>query len=118
MVDYLMNLINFIDSIKNAITDSMQSSHDKTYGIDDIITGYGYANSAYAVNVTLNPIDSVLGTATINVHHDADYKLTRLTGSIDILKITGVTCKGSVDISLVDAPYGDAERFAKATCVW
>lgn len=106
MVNYLMEMINFIDSIKNAITGATSS---KAFGIDDILTGYSYGNSAFTLNVDLKPIDDVLGSGVINIRHNADGELVSLDGNLVVLNITGVSCTGTFDISLAEAIDGDAK---------
>lgn len=106
MVNYLMEMINFIDSIKNAITGATSS---KAFGIDDILTGYSYGNSAFTLNVDLKPIDDVLGSGVINIRHNADGELVSLDGNLVVLNITGVSCTGTFDISLTEAIEGDAK---------
>ncbi len=110
MVNYLMEMINFIDSIKNAITGATSS---KAFGIDDILTGYSYGNSAFTLNVDLKPIDDVLGSGVINIRHNADGELVSLDGNLVVLNITGVNCTGTFDISLAEAIEGDAKTTAK-----
>lgn len=110
MVNYLMEMINFIDSIKNAITGATSS---KAFGIDDILTGYSYGNSAFTLNVDLKPIDDVLGSGVINIRHNADGELVSLDGNLVVLNITGVSCTGTFDISLVEATEGDAKTTAQ-----
>ena len=106
MVNYLMEMINFIDSIKNKITGATSS---KAFGIDDILTGYSYGNSAFTLNVDLKPIDDVLGSGVINIRHNADGELVSLDGNLVVLNITGVSCTGTFDISLAEAIDGDAK---------
>lgn len=106
MVNYLMEMINFTDSIKNAITGATSS---KAFGIDDILTGYSYGNSAFTLNVDLKPIDDVLGSGVINIRHNADGELVSLDGNLVVLNITGVSCTGTFDISLAEAIEGDAK---------
>lgn len=106
MVNYLMEMINFIDSIKNEITGATSS---KAFGIDDILTGYSYGNSAFTLNVDLKPIDDVLGSGVINIRHNADGELVSLDGNLVVLNITGVSCTGTFDISLAEATEGDAK---------
>lgn len=106
MVNYLMEMINFIDSIKNKITGATSS---KAFGIDDILTGYSYGNSAFTLNVDLKPIDDVLGSGVINIRHNADGELVSLDGNLVVLNITGVSCTGTFDISLAQATEGDAK---------
>ena len=110
MVNYLMEMINFTDSIKNAITGATSS---KAFGIDDILTGYSYGNSAFTLNVDLKPIDDVLGSGVINIRHNADGELVSLDGNLVVLNITGVNCTGTFDISLAEATEGDAKTTAK-----
>ena len=110
MVNYLMEMINFIDSIKNKITGATSS---KAFGIDDILTGYSYGNSAFTLNVDLKPIDDVLGSGVINIRHNADGELVSLDGNLVVLNITGVSCTGTFDISLAEAIDGDAKTTAK-----
>lgn len=110
MVNYLMEMINFIDSIKNAITGATSS---KAFGIDDILTGYSYGNSAFTLNVDFKPIDDVLGSGVINIRHNADGELVSLDGNLVVLNITGVSCTGTFDISLAEATEGDAKTTAK-----
>lgn len=110
MVNYLMEMINFIDSIKNEITGATSS---KAFGIDDILTGYSYGNSAFTLNVDLKPIDDVLGSGVINIRHNADGELVSLDGNLVVLNITGVSCTGTFDISLAEAIEGDAKTTAK-----
>lgn len=121
-VDYLLKLINFIDSIGNEIKKATTSTSAKTYGIDDIITGYGCANSAYTVKATLSPIDKVLGDAKINIHYDENngYKLTKLTGEIGLLNVSNglVTCNGTVDINLIGSTFGEAKSLAQNASIW
>lgn len=106
MVNYLMEMINFIDGIKNQITKATSS---KAFGIDDILTGYSYGNSAFTLNVDLKPIDDVLGSGVINIRHNADGELVSLDGNLVVLNITGVSCTGTFDISLAEAIEGDAK---------
>lgn len=110
MVNYLMEMINFIDGIKNQITKATSS---KAFGIDDILTGYSYGNSAFTLNVDLKPIDDVLGSGVINIRHNADGELVSLDGNLVVLNITGVSCTGTFDISLAEAIDGDAKTTAK-----
>ena len=110
MVNYILEMINFIDGIKNQITKATSS---KAFGIDDILTGYSYGNSAFTLNVDLKPIDDVLGSGVINIRHNADGELVSLDGNLVVLNITGVSCTGTFDISLAEAIEGDAKTTAK-----
>lgn len=106
MVDYMMEMLNMIDSIRNAITGATSS---KQFGIDDVLTGYSYGDSTFALKIALNPIDDVLGDANIYIKHDENDELVSLTGDIRLLDITGVKCTGEFTINLVDAVSGDAK---------
>lgn len=106
MVNYILEMINFIDGIKNPITKATSS---KAFGIDDILTGYSYGDSAFTLNVDLKPIDDVLGSGVINIRHNADGELVSLDGNLVVLNITGVSCTGTFDISLAEAIDGDAK---------
>lgn len=106
MVNYILEMINFIDGIKNPITKATSS---KAFGIDDILTGYSYGDSAFTLNVDLKPIDDVLGSGVINIRHNADGELVSLDGNLVVLNITGVNCTGTFDISLAQATEGDAK---------
>lgn len=106
MVDYMMEMLNIIDSIRNAITGATSS---KQFGIDDVLTGYSYGDSTFALKIALNPIDDVLGDANIYIKHDENDELVSLTGDVRLLDITGVKCTGEFTINLVDAVSGDAK---------
>ena len=106
MVDYMMEMLNMIDSIRNAITGATSS---KQFGIDDVLTGYSYGDSTFALKIALNPIDDVLGDANIYIKHDENDELVSLTGDVRLLDITGVKCTGKFTINLVDAVSGDAK---------
>ena len=106
MVDYIMEMLNMIDSIRNAITGATSS---KQFGIDDVLTGYSYGDSTFALKIALNPIDDVLGDANIYIKHDENDELVSLTGDVRLLDITGVKCTGEFTINLVDAVSGDAK---------
>lgn len=106
MVDYMMEMLNMIDSIRNAITGATSS---KQFGIDDVLTGYSYGDSTFALKIALNPIDDVLGDANIYIKHDENDELVSLTGDVRLLDITGVKCTGEFTINLVDAVSGDAK---------
>ena len=109
MVDYMMEMLNMIDSIRNAITGATSS---KQFGIDDVLTGYSYGDSTFALKIALNPIDDVLGDANIYIKHDENDELVSLTGDVRLLDITGVKCTGEFTINLVDAVSGDAKDCA------
>ena len=113
LVDYLLEMVNFIDSIKNAIKGA---DSNKAYGIDDVITGYGYGEEEKAFNVTvnLNAIDDVLGDCNVNIYHDEDFNLTKLDGNITLLKVSGVSCKGSFSITLEESSFGTAKTFVES----
>ena len=64
MVDYMMEMLNMIDSIRNAITGATSS---KQFGIDDVLSGFSYGDSTFALKIALNPIDDVLGDANIYI---------------------------------------------------
>lgn len=106
MVDYMMEMLNMIASIRNAITGATSS---KQFGIDDVLTGYSYGDSTFALKIALNPIDDVLGDANIYIKHDENDELVSLTGDVRLLDITGVKCTGEFTINLVDAVSGDAK---------
>lgn len=106
MVDYMMEMLNMIGSIRNAITGATSS---KQFGIDDVLTGYSYGDSTFALKIALNPIDDVLGDANIYIKHDENDELVSLTGDVRLLDITGVKCTGEFTINLVDAVSGDAK---------
>ena len=106
MVEYMMEMLNMIDSIRNAITGATSS---KQFGIDDVLTGYSYGDSTFALKIALNPIDDVLGDANIYIKHDENDELVSLTGDVRLLDITGVKCTGEFTINLVDAVSGDAK---------
>lgn len=106
MVDYMMEMLNMIDSIRNAITGATSS---KQFGIDDVLTGYSYGDSTFALKIALSPIDDVLGDANIYIKHDENDELVSLTGDVRLLDITGVKCTGEFTINLVDAVSGDAK---------
>ena len=105
-VDYILELVNFIDSINDAITGSTPNA----FGIDDVLTDYSYGDDAFTIKANLKPIDDVLGDATINIHHDPEGNLTALTGSVKLLDITAVSCTGTIDIKLVEPTEGDAKN--------
>lgn len=114
IVDNILEMVNFIDDIKNAITGAMNSEDKAAFGIDDVIKNYGYSDGqqTYSVALDLKPIDSVLGSANIYIKHDDAFNLSALTGNVKLLDITGVSCTGTFDVDLVDSIDGDAKNTA------
>ena len=115
IVDNILEMVNFIDDIKNAITGAMNSEDKAAFGIDDVIKNYGYSDEqqTYSVALDLKPIDSVLGSANIYIKHDDAFNLSALTGNVKLLDITGVvSCTGTFAIDLIDSVDGDARNTA------
>lgn len=115
IVDNILEMVNFIDDIKNAITGAMNGEDKAAFGIDDVIKNYGYSDGqqTYSVALDLKPIDSVLGSANIYIKHDDDaFNLSALTGNVKLLDITGVSCTGTFAIDLIDSVDGDARNTA------
>lgn len=111
MTENILKLVNFSNDVNKEIINSKPNE----FGIDDILTGYSYGNSAFTLNVDLKPIDDVLGDGTIIIYHDANGELTSLGGNITVLNVIGggVTCVATIDISLAEAIEGDAKTTAK-----
>lgn len=107
ITENILKLVNFSNGVNEKITKSTPNE----FGIDDILTGYSYGNSAFTLNVDLKPIDDVLGDGTIIIYHDANGELTSLGGNITVLNVIGggVTCVATIDISLAQAIDGDAK---------
>ena len=103
-------MVNFIDTINNAITGAIDSEEKSAYSIDDIIKDYTYGDSTYKVTLDLKPIDSVLGSAFVNITHDESYNLTRLYGSVKLLDMSGVSCEGTFTIDLAESVDGEAQQ--------
>lgn len=107
ITENILKLVNFSNDVNKEIINSKPNE----FGIDDILTGYSYGNSAFTLNVDLKPIDDVLGDGTIIIYHDANGELTSLGGNITVLNVIGggVTCVATIDISLAQATEGDAK---------
>lgn len=110
LVDYILKMVNFIDTINNAITGAIDSEEKSAYSIDDIIKDYTYGDSTYKVTLDLKPIDSVLGSAFVNITHDESYNLTSLYGSVKLLDMSGVSCEGTFTIDLAESVDGEAQQ--------
>ena len=110
LVDYILEMVNFIDTINNAITGAIDSEEKSAYSIDDIIKDYTYGDSTYKVTLDLKPIDNVLGSALVNITHDESYNLTSLYGSVKLLDMSGVSCEGTFTIDLAESVDGEAQQ--------
>lgn len=114
--EIIFDLVNFSDIVENPIREAIQNPSNNEYGIEDIIKDYSYSegNKAFALQADLSPIDSNLGTAKINILHNDQYSLTKLTGEIGLVKIISAT----LDLSLVDSSYGVATDYVVNKTLW
>ena len=108
-------MINFTDSINDAIVGSNGSGNKNEIGIDDVFTGYSYSSPTYSVKLNLKPIDDVLGQANVHIDHNENSDLLSLYGDIGLLDISGVKANGTFRIDLIDSVDGDAKSLSTAT---
>ena len=98
-----MSLVNFTSAINDEIKKAINSGDKKAYGIDDLIGGYEYSdeNKSFGVCIRLGAIDDVMGDANIKIYHGDNGELVSVGGTVTLLKVTGVTCKGEIsDLTL------------------
>lgn len=101
--DRLLSLVNFTSAINDEIKKAINSGDKKAYGIDDLIGGYEYSdeNKSFGVCIRLGAIDDVMGDANIKIYHGDNGELVSVGGTVTLLKVTGVTCKGEIsDLTL------------------
>lgn len=115
VLDYILEMINFSDTINDAIVDATKSDDKKAFGIDDVLTDYSYSSPTYSVKLNLKPIDDVLGQANVYIDHNENSDLLSLYGDIRLLDISGVTADGTFKIFLVDSVDGEAKSLSTAT---
>ena len=109
VLGYVLKMINFTQTINNAIVDATSADDKNKFGIDDVFVGYSYAAPAFNVKLDLKPIDSVLGRANVYIEHGDDFTFTSLHGDITLLDISGVSAKGTFEIALTDSVDGEAK---------
>lgn len=110
IVNNLLEMVNFIDLINNAINDAVNSEEKSLYGIDDVLKDYCYERPTYSVSLDLKPIDNVLGKANLSLTHDEQFRLVTLSGNVHLLDMTGISCTGSVNIHLLTPVEGEAKE--------
>ena len=115
VLDYILEMINFSDTINDAIVDATKSDDKKAFGIDDVFMDYSYSSPTYSVKLNLKPIDDVLGQANVYIDHNENSDLLSLYGDIRLLDISGVTAEGTFKIFLVDSVGGEAKSLSTAT---
>ncbi len=120
IVDYLMEMINFKQWIRDEITGAMNSeSQGNSYEIKDVWTGYGYTSQAnggqFAIKANLEPIDGNLGPLNLYVGHDTNYNLTTLNGDISLLS---GWCDITFSLQHTTPQYGIATNYAVNETSW
>lgn len=101
ITDYIFELFNFSNLIRNLIENS---NNENLFGVEDILKGYEYSESdkQFKVNTDLSPIDSNLGKLNIQIHHQGNFDnvgvdedgnliadgliLTKLTGDMSLVR--------------------------------
>ena len=116
--DYILQMINFSDTINKAITDAIKSEDKKAYGFDDVLVDYSYTSPTYNLTLNLNAIDDVLGDAVVHIDHDGNSDFSSLYGDITLLNVTGVTAKGQFNINLVSSVDGEAKSLTAQTSLF
>ena len=107
--DYILQMINFTQTINDTITDAINSENKKAFGFDDVLVDYSYSSPTYNLTLNLNAVDDVLGDAVVHIDHDDNSDFSSLYGDITLLNVTGVTAKGQFNIYLVSAVNGEAK---------
>lgn len=126
------------NSIEGIVLDNINNSSTNDFGIEDIFTNYSYSEVAadnaintndklinsgakpkitgdYKVEINLQPIDKNLTSATLDIYHDENYQLYKLTGNLSVLN--GL-CTIRLDTCLGDSQYGDAKNVVKNLVFW
>ena len=117
-IDYILQMINFTQTINSTITDAINSEDKKAFGFDDVLVGYSYSSPTYNLTLNLNAIDDVLGDAVVHIDHDVNSDLSSLYGDITLLNVTGVTAKGKFNIYLVSSVDGEAKLLTTQTSLF
>lgn len=117
-IDYILQMINFTQTINDTITDAINSEDKKAFGFDDVLVGYSYSSPTYNLTLNLNTIDDVLGDAVVHIDHDDNSDLSSLYGDITLLNVTGVTAKGKFNIYLVSSVDGEAKSLTTQTSLF
>ena len=117
-IDYILQMINFTQTINSTITDAINSEDKKAFGFDDVLVGYSYSSPTYNLTLNLNAIDDVLGDAVVHIDHDDNSDLSSLYGDITLLNVTGVTAKGKFNIYLVSSVDGEAKSLTTQTSLF
>lgn len=118
VLGYVLKMINFTQTINDAIIDATNADDKNEFGIDDVFVGYSYESPTFNVKLNLKPIDNVLGQANVYIEHGEDYMFTSLHGDITLLDISGVSAKGTFDIALTDSVDGEAKSLTAETTLF
>ena len=132
LVNYILELVNFSNTIEKPIKDAIGKENTNVYGIEDILKSYNYSydvgkdQGTFAIGADLSPIDSALGALTVNILHKGDFDnvyyddegnfhdgngsvaLTQINGSATMIKVMEAT----FELNLVTATSGRAYNYA------
>lgn len=109
MLEYVLQMINFTQTINDTIVDATNTENKNEFGIDDVFVNYTYSSPTYNLKLNLKPMDNVLGQATVNIDHNRNFEFTSLYGDITLLDISGVSAEGTFEIFLIDSVDGEAK---------
>ena len=99
MIDYILQMVNFKGWINDQITGAInKEGSGAVYGIEDILKSYSYTDGKFGIVTDLTPMDSNLGQLSLDIYHDADYNLTKLTASMGLLKDWCTITVNSLDL--------------------
>ena len=117
IVTYILEMVNFADSIESQITGAMEGENTNEYGIEDILKSYSYneKNKQYNVVADLKPIDNMLGTLTMSISHDDQFNLTKLSGGLSV--VNGIVDL-KITLNLKDAVSWQAKSYVESLAFW
>ena len=107
----LLNLGTVVGvNLGNTIREQIGKPNSNVYGVEDVLTGYGYSDSQFKITADLSAISSALGTLTLTIGHDDTYYLTTLNGDLDIANLVFINL--ALNHS-TPSKYGTAQQFVE-----
>lgn len=127
IIDYLFEMLNLNsskklllgnNSIEGLIKDNISnSSSNNDFGIEDIFSNYSYSTASrdYNIRINLQPINSNLTSAVLDIYHNIDYSLDRIGGNVSLLN--GL-CTIDLNMALQNSVCGDTINIVSDNLRW
>jgi hypothetical protein len=111
----IFDILRISDDLKNTINKNSGEEKASTATIENTFTGYTY-NGLDTFNITLDlaPLTTDIKTATVTIKHDAEFNLTGLDASVNMINLIDLKLNATLQTS--DTSYGtDVEAKAQAS---